>query len=338
MTQRHWRTPFGRHAAGLQRPVAILALIAAVAVSLQLWADAGLSSFAVFNTFQNTATLGLLALGIGLTVMVGEFDLSSIAVFALGGLLAVWLGETRPLVGVAAAIAAGAGIGLLLGVIMAFTGINSVPLTLAAFIAIIGLNHIVANEGILAYGNFDVVFWLDDPFLAVFSVRSLIVLAVFAALWAALRWTRLGPEIRATGADRRAARASGVPTRLMVAAVFCVSGICYALGGALFAYSTTAAKYDLGLDPFIFAVTAVLIGGVSIQGGRGSVVGILIGVLALSLLDTVFYQIALPTFMVDLCRAALLLFVVVLEVPNAGRAAWWRRRTGRPGLHHRDGP
>jgi len=175
------------------------------------------------------------------------------------------------------------------------------------------------------YGNYDVVLWLEDPILGLFSVRSLIVAGVFAAIWAALRRTRLGPEIRATGADRRAAQASGVPTRLMVTLVFCVAGMCYGPGGALFAYSTTAAKYDLGHDPFIFAVTAVLIGGVSVEGGKGSVPGMLIGVIALSLLDTVFYQSALPTCLVDISRAGLLLLVVVIVAPDLARALAARR-------------
>jgi len=96
-------------------------------------------------------------------------------------------------------------------------------------------------------------------------------------------------------------------------------------GGALVAYSTTAAKYDLGHDPFIFAVTAVLIGGVSVEGGKGSVPGMLIGVIALSLLDTVFYQSALPTRLVDISRAGLLLLVVVIVAPDLARALAARR-------------
>lgn len=312
-------------------PFLVLILVAAIAFSLPLWSGRAMTGFAVFNTFQNAATLGLLALGVGLTVIVGEFDLSSIAIFALGGLLAVRFGETQPLLGVAVAIGAGGLLGALQGGIMAATGISSVPLTLGGFIAIAGLNHIVANEGILAYADYEVGLWLDSPVAGFFSPRSLIVVAVFALVWAAMRYTRLGPEIRATGADRRAARASGVATNGLVTLVFLFAGMCYALGGALFAYSTTAAKYDLGLDPFIFAVTAVLIGGVSVEGGRGTALGILIGVVALSLLDTVFLQLALPTYLVDLARAALLLLVVMIEAPDLARkvSAWRARRASR---------
>jgi len=309
-------------------PPAILAAIAVLAVVVPLWAGVPLTTFSVFNTVQNAATLGLLALAVGLTVMAGEFDLSTIAVFTLGGLLAVKFGEASPLLGVALAVGAGVAIGAVQGGIQAATGISSVPLTLGGYIVVAGLCHIVAGEGILAYGNYDVGLWLDDTVALVFSPRSLVVLAVFGLVWIAMRHTAIGPMVRAVGADRRAARASGVPASRVVTGVFILSGALCGLGGALFAYSTTAAKYDLGLDPFIFAVTAVLVGGIDVRGGRGSVVGILVGVLAMSLLDTIFIQLAMPTYMIDLARGGILLVVVLVEAPDLARrvTAWKNNR------------
>ena len=87
-------------------------------------------------------------------------------------------------------------------------------------------------------------------------------------------------------------------------------------GGALFSYSTSAAKPDLGLAPFIFAVTAVLLGGVSLAGGRGSPGGILLGVLSLSLLETLFAMPSAPVYIVNLVQGVLLLLVVVFEAPD----------------------
>src|SRR5690606_3062763 len=158
-------------------PSLVLCIVLLAAVSLPLWSGGSLTRFAVFNTLQNTATLGLLALAVGLTMIVGEFDLSSIAIFTLGGLLAVRFGEAEPLLGIFAAVGAGGLIGAVQGGLMASTGISSVPLTLGTFIAISGLNHIVAEEGILSYGNFDVGLWLDLPVAGVFSMRILLVLA-----------------------------------------------------------------------------------------------------------------------------------------------------------------
>ena len=312
-------------------PVAVLVLIVVLIIVFSLASNTPLSTFTVFNTFQNAATLGLLALAIGLTIIAGEFDLSSIAMFTLGGILAVKFGETQPLLGVGAALLVGAIVGAIQGIVMVVTGISSVPLTLGTYIILSGLSHVVAGEAILAYENYDVGLWLDDILLMILSPRSLIVLGIFAAVWLAMRFTRFGPALRATGADRRAARASGISVAGMTVLVFVLSGLLCALGGTLFAYSTTAAKYDIGLDPFIFAVTAVLIGGVAMDGGRGTAFGILLGVLAMSALDTFFLQLALPTFLVDLARGALLLVVVLIEAPDLARkvTAWRNRRASR---------
>lgn len=326
-----------RNAAQRQRrirnatPFAVLLVIAILILAFSMASGAALTSFTVFNTFQNAATLGLLALAIGLTVIAGEFDLSSIAMFTLGGVLAVKFGEVQPLLGLAIALLAGLAVGLLQGTIMIVTGISSVPLTLGTYIILSGLCHIVAGEAVLAYANYDVGLWLDSIVLVLFSPRSLIVLSIFVTLWLVMRYTRFGPALRATGADRRAALASGISVSGMTVTVFVLSGLLCALGGALFAYSTTAAKYDIGLDPFIFAVTAVLIGGVAMDGGRGSVLGILIGVLAMSALDTFFLQLALPTFLVDLARGTLLLVVVLIEAPDLARklTAWRNRRASK---------
>lgn len=309
-------------------PSTILAMMVVILISLPLWSATSMSTFAVFNTFQNAATLGLLALAVGLTMLAGEFDLSSIAVFTLGGLLAILCGENVPALGIAAAIGAGALIGALQGGVLAVTGISSVPLTLGTYIALSGLCHIVAGEGILSSSNYDIGLWLDDTVAVFFSPRSLIVLMVFLVLWAVMRFTRIGIVLRAVGADRRAARASGIATGQVLTGVFILSGMLCGLGGALFAFSTTAAKYDLGVDPFVFAITAILLSGVDVAGGRGSVIGILIGVLTMSLIDTLFLQLAMPTYVMDLARAALLLLVVLIEAPDLARRikAWSSNR------------
>jgi len=101
--------------------------------------------------------------------------------------------------------------------------------------------------------------------------------------------------------------------------IFTVSGFCSALGGALFAYSTAAAASDLGLSPFIFAITAALLGGVALAGGRGTAAGILLGVLTLSLLETLFAQLGTPAYVVDLVRGGLLVAVVLVEAPDLRR-------------------
>jgi ribose/xylose/arabinose/galactoside ABC-type transport system permease subunit len=301
-------------------PVFILGVVTLALMALPLYSDVAASSFSVNNAFQNAASLGLLALGVGLTMIIGEFDLSTLGVYAFSGMMAVQLGTEWPVGGLLLAVSIAGVFGAAQGYLIARTGISSVPLTLAGYIIMLGASHLVSDSATLIYSNYDVGIWLDNVVGWVFSVRILIVVALFVLVASIMKWTRLGREIRAVGGDRRASRASGVQVDRIIVGVFIASACLSAIGGALFAYSSSAAKPDLGLAPFIFAVTAVLLGGVSLAGGRGGSLGILVGVVSLSLLETLFSLQGTPVYVVNLIRGALLMLVVVIEAPDLRRA------------------
>lgn len=301
-------------------PYVVLVVVVLALLMLPLYSGKPATAFSINNSLQNAASLGLLALGVGLTMIIGEFDLSSLGFYVIGGMIAVKFGAESPFLGVGIALMLAMVVGGIQGWIIARTGISSVPLTLGGYIILLGASHLVSDSQTLAYANYDVGIWLDTIFGVVFSPRILIVLSMFAIAATIMTWTRIGREIRATGGDRRASRASGVQVNCIIVGVFIASAFLSALGGALFALSTAAAKPDLGLAPFIFAVTAVLLGGVSLAGGRGGAVGILTGVVSLSLLETLFSLQGTPVYIVNLIRGGLLLLVVVLEAPDLRRA------------------
>lgn len=301
-------------------PLVVLAIVVIALLLLPVYSDTRVSAFSINNSFQNAASLGLLALGVGLTMIIGEFDLSTLAVYVIGGMVAVKYGADIPILGVLAALSLALCVGAIQGWIIARTGISSVPLTLGGYIILLGASHLVSDSQTLAYANYDVGLWLDAVTAGVFSPRILIVLGLFVAVAALMKWTRLGREIRSVGGDRRASRASGVQVNKTIIGVFIVSALLSSLGGALFALSSGAAKPDVGLAPFIFGITAVLLGGVSLAGGRGGAIGILVGVVALSLLETLFSLQGTPVYVVNLIRGGLLMLVVVVEAPDLRRS------------------
>jgi ribose/xylose/arabinose/galactoside ABC-type transport system permease subunit len=308
-------------------PLGVFVLIVIALVALPLYSDNSATTFTVYNAGQNFASLGLLALAVALSLLIGEFDLSTLGMYGLGGLLAVKFGGGSPFLGVACAVAVGCGVGLLQGAIIARSGISSVPLTLGGYIALLGASHVVGHSDTLAYGNLSAGTWLDTITATFFSPRSLTVLAIFLIVGGVLRWTRLGRDVRAVGGDRRASRAAGVPTDGILVGVFVASGCFSALGGALFAYSTSAAKPDLGMAPFVFAVTAALLGGVSLTGGRGAASGVFLGVMSLSLLQELFALLGTQSYVVNLVQGGLLVLVVIFEAPDLRRRLiTWRAR------------
>lgn len=300
-------------------PVVALALVVALFASMPLRTGESLETFDVYNALQGFAQLGLLALAIGLTMIAGEFDLSVVGTYALGGMVAVKVGQSDPLLGVLAAVGCGIVIGAVQGGLIAALRIPSMPVTLATYIALLGLTYAMSGGLSVSFTNFDAVLWVDQTIAGIFSPRSLITLGAFVLLTVLLAGTRLGRELRAVGGDRRAARVAGVRVERTLVVLFTTSGALAALGGALLAYSFASANPDPGLRPLLIAAVAALLGGVSLAGGRGAPLGLLAGALSVALLAQVVAVSKLPDYWIQLFYAALLAIIVAIDSPGLRR-------------------
>jgi len=305
----------------LARPEAVMPLVSLLVVLAAFGCSPLLSGkplqvFDVYNALQGFAQLGLLALAIGLTMITGEFDLSVVGTYALGGMLAVEIGAGSPVLGVVAALGAGAAVGLVQGALIARLRIASMPVTLATYIALLGLTYALSGGLSKSYPNSAATLWVDQSLAGVFSPRSLLTLTAFLIAAAVLGFTKLGRELRAIGGDRRASRVAGVRVDRRLIAVFTISGVLAALGGALLSYSYASANPDPGLQPLILAAVAALLGGVSLAGGRGAPLGVLAGALSVAVLAQIVAVTALPDFTTQLLYAALLAVIVAIESPG----------------------
>jgi len=305
----------------LGRPDVLMPAISLVVVVIAfagspLLSGRPLQPFDVFNALQGFAQLGLLALAIGITMIAGEFDLSVVGTYALGGMIAVSTGVRSPVLGVLAAVGAGAAIGAVQGGLIARLRIPSMPVTLATYIALLGLAYAMSGGLSKSYPNSDVTLWVDQTIARIFSPRSLLTLAAFLITALLLGLTKLGRELRAIGGDRRASRVAGVGVDRLLVGLFTASGTLAALGGALLGYSYSSANPDPGLQPLILAAVAALLGGVSLAGGSGSPIGLLAGTLSVALLAQIVAVAALPDFTTQLLYAALLAVIVVIESPG----------------------
>jgi ribose transport system permease protein len=274
------------------------------------------SSSDYYNTLQGFAPLGLVALGLGLTLLAGEFDVSVLGMQALGGVVAVKAGESSGALGVVVAVAACCLLGLLQGTMIARLKLQSLSVTIGTYVALIGFTNVLAGNETLSFGNIGASLWVDQTIATWFSPRSLIALGAFAVAIVVLGATRFGPEIKAIGSDRRASRVSAVPVERRVAALFCCSGGLAGLAGALLAYSNASASLDPGLEPLILATAAAVLGGVSLKGGRGTVWGLLLGALAVAFLQQLFSITALPSSTTQIVFGVLLLLVVTIDAPG----------------------
>lgn len=312
------------------KDAAPLAILAVMLATMFAWPSAigeTVDSLSIFNVLRAYSDYGLVVLAVGLTVMIGELDLSAAGMFALGGVIAVKLGVEAPVLGMVAAAAAGLLAGMIQGGIIARLGMSSLPVTLGGYLLLYGLASEMSGTSILQYDNPNFSFGFDDQLLTVLSPRVIAVIAVFALVGAIVHLTRVGRHIRAVGSDRRASRAAGVPVTWVVFGVFAASGTLAGLGGAWSALAVASANPGAGYGPLIFAVIAVIVGGVALTGGSGTVVGMAAGALALAALNQTLASVGAPEYASSLVTGGLLVAMAVASAPYlVGRVNAARRR------------
>ena len=267
---------------------------------------------------------GVIALGVGLTMIVGEMDLSVGSMAALAGIISVELAPLGILPAIILTTVLAGIVGALQGWCIAWLRINSLIFAVGTLIAFRGLALLAANEQTadlpidqLDATDFLSVHWL---FLSPLSLTLLIAVVIMGFLSARTLW---GREMLAIGGGRAEARAAGVPVRRPLVLAFALSAALAGLAGAVLSLQAGSAT-PLGFDAVLLdAVTACLVGGVSLRGGRGSVLGIMIGVFTLRFLISGIAGLGAPFWAQSLASGALLIGIILVE---GGYSTLARRR------------
>jgi ribose/xylose/arabinose/galactoside ABC-type transport system permease subunit len=319
------------------RPFATVCGAMLVLVALDAGQGRVLELATAYSTLQTFATLGLVALGLGLSMMIREFDLSVAGMLGMAGCIAVLTGAESPLLGLALALAAGLAGGVVQGLIMVRLRLGSVGVTLGGLLTFVGIAFVLTQSSSVPYANMDAALRLNERIGEIFSLRSLIAIALFLLAAAVIGWTRIGRDLIATGSNREGAVIAGVNVSAIVVGTFAVSGMLAALAGALLSYSLAAASPSGLSDVLVPATAAAILGGVSLSGGTGRPLGIAAGVLTLAALRAGLNALGAPSFMNDVVTGGILLAVALLEGPDLGRRLGALRRRGAESLRGGDG-
>lgn len=286
----------------------------------------------IFTIFEGFAFLGLGALAVAVTIIAGEFDLSIGSTAAVAGILAVKLAGLGVIPAVIITCAIGAGFGAMQGLAIHRLKIHSLVFTLGTLIALRGLAFIISQEKSVVLENLELAKGVKTQ-LFIFSPFSLATIAVFVLVGAFLRYVRYGREIHAVGGGRDEAVAAGVPLSRPIVISFALSATMASMAGALTSLKSGSAGPN-GFDNLLLpAVTAALIGGVSLFGGKGTAFGVAVGTLTircvvsgLSLGGSPFYVLTLATGVLLVLVIAIELLIDRSEVRDRIRE-WQRRRT-----------
>ncbi|WP_108259503.1 ABC transporter permease [Mangrovicoccus ximenensis] len=298
----------------VQRSLLLAAVYAAMAVTVANFGTSG-NAYAIL---ESSALVGIVAAGLAVNMMAGELDLSVGSVAACAGLVAVMMSGHGVAVAVACAVVPAVIYGIAQGYAIARLQISSLVFTLGTFIGMRGLAYVISDERTLtlALSDLGISMALRERMLLIFSPSSLVMVAVLLLAGVLLRYTRAGREIFAIGGARRESRAAGVPQTRPLVVSFAVSAGLAALAGALASLkggSATPGGYETVL---LAAVTAALIGGVSLYGGRGSMIGVLIGVLTLQVLLSGLQLTGAPGWAANLATGLILLAFLGVDLVN----------------------
>jgi len=281
----------------------------------------------VYSVLNGFPLIGLAALGLAVTIIAGEFDLSVGSMAALSAAIAVLSSQLGLIGAVGVAVLACTLLGALQGALIGRLGINSLVFTIGTLILIRGLTYMITDSAPIMIENFEIT----DPLLlrfGIFSWSSIVAIAIFVLTGFFLAYTRWGREIYAIGGARNEAIAAGVPKVRPLAVAFAISAFCAALAGALAAMRGGSAAPQNYEDLLLSGAAAALLGGISLYGGRGTVLNVALGVAILSVVGTGLAARGSSASLVQLVTGALLLTVITVEF-LAGRLALGNTVFGR---------
>ncbi len=268
----------------------------------------------VYAIMERFAVLGLVGLALTLCIIAGEIDLSIGSNAALSAVITVRftdsLGAPTALL---IALIISTLIGATQGYFIAYLRVRAIVLTVGTLMLLRGVALFAAEEKTVMLTDFRVPDFISTKMLGYFSPASLLVIAMFVLVGLFMTYTRFGREIYAIGGARKEALASGIDLKRPMIIVFAISGLCAGLGGAIIGLRSGTAQ-ALGLQHLLLAGTvAAFIGGVSILGGKGGVIGAAIGTLSVNFLNTGLVFNVTPAFMVQLYLGILLIIVIMFQ-------------------------
>ncbi|EQB9285201.1 ribose ABC transporter permease [Escherichia coli] len=279
----------------------------------------------LFNILQQTSVNAIMAVGMTLVILTSGIDLSVGSLLALTGAVAASIVgiEVNALVAVAAALALGAAIGAVTGVIVAKGRVQAFIATLVMMLLLRGVTMVYTNGSPVNTGfteNADLFGWFGIGRPLGVPTPVWIMGIVFLAAWYMLHHTRLGRYIYALGGNEAATRLSGINVNKIKInvnkikiIVYSLCGLLASLAGIIEVARLSSAQPTAGTGYELDAIAAVVLGGTSLAGGKGRIVGTLIGALILGFLNNGLNLLGVSSYYQMIVKAVVILLAVLVD-------------------------
>jgi simple sugar transport system permease protein len=273
------------------------------------------------NVAQESAALGTVVVAETLILLTGKFDLSLQSTYGLAPMVGAWLIVSKdgqglgtnwnPYLGIAIVLLIGLVVGTINGFLVIKLGFNAFIFTLAMLILLAGIQVGIVG-GRTVYHLPPAFIYLGSQYILGIPVSVWVCAAIFLVAGLFLRYHRIGRAIYAIGGNTEAARAAGIQVDRVRIGVFIVGGILAALAGLMTAGQVVAVTADQGNNLIFSVFAAAVIGGVSLDGGRGRILGALTGVILLALVTNLLVLSQIQTFWIDAANGLIILIALAI--------------------------
>jgi len=312
----------GRHLiANWIRELALLPVIVLLLIVGSFVNPAFFTADNLINVAQQSAALGAVVVAETLILLTGKFDLSLQATYGLAPMVGAWLIVSKdgqglgtnwnPLLGIAIVLLVGLVVGAFNGFMVIKLGFNAFIFTLAVLILLTGIQVGIVS-GRTIYHLPDAYIYLGSQYLLGVPVSVWVTGAIFLLSALFLRYHRIGRAIYAIGGNTEAARAAGIHVDRVRIGVFIVASILAALAGLMTAGQVVAVTASQGNNLIFQVFAAAVIGGISLEGGRGRMLGALTGVILLALVTNILILSQIQTFWIDAANGLIILIALGL--------------------------
>lgn len=300
----------------VQKPLMLLVLIVVTAVLCPTF----LTQNNILSILLAVCIYGVMACGTIFPLLNGGIDLSIGSVAALSGSVTVLVtlacGSTAggTILGIVLGLAAGIACGIINGVVSYYFAIPAFVVTLAMKNIVLGITQHITHQNTIICLYSDLMNWIGTgkilgiPFLIIFFV------IIFAIAWFVLNRSKFGRYTYATGGNEIATKYSGINSRLVGISAYALSGFTAALSGIMLscfnrqAVATQASGYDGNV------LVMLVVGGVSMAGGEGSITGVLFGMLLIGIINNAMILLGINPIYQDMVQGILIVIAVALDV------------------------
>jgi ribose/xylose/arabinose/galactoside ABC-type transport system permease subunit len=299
----------------------IVIVILIIGVFLSLSSDYFLTFHNIVNIFLFISIEGVIAIGMAFLIILGEIDLSVGSNMALSGVLAILMQRHGVAPGVVMGVLGGTFIGFVNGMLVTKLRLTSIATTLGMMVMLNGVVFALTKSESVK-GTNPAFLLISQSAVGGIPVPVIVLIALCVIFELVLQKTYFGRNVFAVGGNITASRFFGIKVDRVRILCFVITGLLSGIAGVVLASKINVASGRIGVNTGLLVITAVLLGGISLSGGEGSVNKAFQGILLIGILNNAMVLLRISPFIQDMIRGLLLIIMLIVDAVNIRRSKY----------------